>query len=355
MKKSQLRNIIKEVIRGNPQLLNEQVQGAAVCAIICNPGPNDCTQTICDTNFITICDGPGYTNCTTPVVGDYMVSTSVKPNCQMGVSYNTSWEVTYISGYDTPNGMRMRYHQCDYVGWQPPSFDCIPGQGCIDPGTGQGQYANLSGWNGCQANCIEPSFNCKVDKHGNTSCINPGDGTGQYSTLQDCQAICTMHQVGVGHTLGSEPKSFDCKIDKFGNTSCTDPGNGNGQYSTLQDCQANCVIATANDDDDDMGFVDDPPNPNACNATMTLSNYNPAAYSGTITINFSGPTKYAFNLKGPNPTGIINTIMSSGPIMGPTVNTTGPVNVGTYTLDYECDLNNLSNITLPNQVTLDVP
>jgi hypothetical protein len=234
------------------------------------------------------------------------------------------------------------------------TYNCDSNNQCQINTTGTGQYQTLSA---CQAVCVAPpieSYNCSIDKFGNTSCTDPGDGSGQYLTLQNCQEGCVRHSVSNDDRAGDEnPRiSFDCKVDKFGNTSCIDPYTGNGEYSTLAACQAGCEGPTQISNDD--RFVDNPVDPNVCNAIMTLNNHDPINHSGNISIEFSGPIRYAFNLKGPDPTGNINTLMSSGPMMGPTLNYNGPINTGIYTLDYECGLNNTSNITLPLQTTLTV-
>jgi len=127
LKKSQLRNIIKESIK---QLMSEQPVGAKVTAKICNPTPNECQGTMSSGFHITICDGPGWgQNCSTPNVGDYFVSTAVGTGCGSGGGsamgyYKTSWEVVQLDDFGPEDGKRMRYHQCDYD---------EPEQGCTDP------------------------------------------------------------------------------------------------------------------------------------------------------------------------------------------------------------------------------
>jgi hypothetical protein len=105
------------------------------------------------------------------------------------------------------------------IGSITPSWDCIQGS-CVDPGTGQGNYASLLA---CQANCIlvAPSWNCV---QGN--CIDPGNGQGTYTSLSSCQSNCVVAQ------------SWDC--DGQGN--CLDPGTGNGMYTNLSACETNCIV-----------------------------------------------------------------------------------------------------------------
>ena len=105
------------------------------------------------------------------------------------------------------------------IGSITPSWDCIQGS-CVDPGTGQGNYASLLA---CQANCIlvAPSWNCV---QGN--CIDPGNGQGTYTSLSSCQSNCVIAQ------------SWDC--DGQGN--CLDPGTGNGMYTNLSACETNCIV-----------------------------------------------------------------------------------------------------------------
>ena len=73
------------------------------------------------------------------------------------------------------------------------SWDC-DGQGnCSDPGTGNGQYNNLSQ---CQSSCIVPSWDC--DAQGN--CYDPGTGLGIYSSVSACETECvnvSVYEIGL--------------------------------------------------------------------------------------------------------------------------------------------------------------
>tara|TARA_R110001592_G_scaffold121308_4_gene326743 strand:+ start:450 stop:1367 length:918 start_codon:yes stop_codon:yes gene_type:complete len=303
MKKSQLRNIIREVIKeNNSQLLNEQnVQGAAITAVICDPQPNECNQPRIESDYITICAGPGWTNCVTPQVGDYFTSQAVNSACNSGQGMGTtSWEVVSIQGYGPEDGKRLGYHQCNYIGNVPTSFNCSgpPNYTCSDPGNGLGTYTTQ---NQCQTNCnpsIPPSFNCKCcDKFGNGNCTDPGDGSGQYSDLATCKAECEMERID--NILSLSPD------DNFGN-----PYNPNPQDS--------CT--------------------GPCNATMV---YN----SGTIEIRFYGECPYEYNLRGPQGGGIINTLVSQNQTMSNQINYI-TTNLGTYTLDYGCADGMMGTVTL---------
>ena len=111
-------------------------------------------------------------------------------------------------------------------------------------------------------------------------------------------------------------KSWNCKWTKFGHQ-CKDPGDGSGLYNSLATCQGHCHEAFQDlTSDDGLGSLEPfDPGTQSCNAIMTLSNHDPINSSGTITINFSGGSDYAFELKGPDPTGNINTLISSGPMI----------------------------------------
>ena len=154
----------------------------------------------------------------------------------------------------------------------------------------------------------------------------------------DCQSVCPNC---------IEP-SFNCKRSKFGN-SCVDPGDGSGQYTTLQDCQEDCIQLRANDDDRSVDRNDDNPiNPNqgsTCNATIT--HILPPA--NQLKFVFSGPSNWAYEITGPDPLGNINTLMSSNNSSAQTVyyGQSGYLNPGIYSLNYQCGVNNTSIITLP--------
>lgn len=67
----------------------------------------------------------------------------------------------------------------------PASWDCNPVNGCLDPGTGLGQYTSLSA---CQTACsVTASWECDQVN----GCYDPGTGLGQYTTLAACQAVCS--------------------------------------------------------------------------------------------------------------------------------------------------------------------
>jgi hypothetical protein len=77
---------------------------------------------------------------------------------------------------------------CAFSTYTFPSWDCINGMTCIDPGTGQGQYPNQSA---CMTNCLfaPPSWECDISTG---ICSDPGTGNGQYTTLAACQSNCML-------------------------------------------------------------------------------------------------------------------------------------------------------------------
>ena len=141
-----------------------------------------------------------------------------------------------------------------------PSWDCINGMTCIDPGTGQGQYPNQSA---CMTNCLfaPDSWNCDISTG---ICSDPGTGNGQYTTLAACQSACTVTPswdcdpstgscFDPGTGLGQYPTQIDCILDSCGNTpnpswdcvegACVDPGTGIGIYSSLTACNQVCGVS----------------------------------------------------------------------------------------------------------------
>jgi len=102
------------------------------------------------------------------------------------------------------------------------SWDCTPGQGCSDPGTGLGAYTTLSA---CQSNCsITPTWDCNPV----TGCFDPGTGLGAYTTFMDCDTSCSIIN-----------PSWNCI-----NGACVDPGTGQGSYTNYSTCVTACVTPT---------------------------------------------------------------------------------------------------------------
>ena len=64
------------------------------------------------------------------------------------------------------------------------TFDCDPTTGCFDPGTGNGQFSNLLGPNGCQANCLDECVDVKAVK-----CGNPYSQPGGQQAVYDFSCI----------------------------------------------------------------------------------------------------------------------------------------------------------------------
>ena len=115
-----------------------------------------------------------------------------------------------------------------------PSWDCTTG-GCIDPGTGLGQFATQAN---CQSMCINiaPSWDCI-----NGTCIDPGTGLGAYNSLGVCNSACAI------------TPSWDCITGQ----GCIDPGTGQGSYNSLVACNSVCAT-TPSWDCDGMGTCTDP-------------------------------------------------------------------------------------------------
>jgi hypothetical protein len=75
---------------------------------------------------------------------------------------------------------------CTFSEYTFPSWDCINGMTCLDPGTGQGEFPNQSA---CMTNCLfaPSSWDCDVSTG---ICSDPETGNGQYSTFAACQSAC---------------------------------------------------------------------------------------------------------------------------------------------------------------------
>jgi|GEM_PF-4895834 hypothetical protein len=112
---------------------------------------------------------------------------------------------------------------CTFSIYNFPSWDCINGMTCIDPGTGQGQYPNQSA---CMTNCLfaPDSWDCDISTG---ICSDPGTGNGQYTTLAACQSACAV------------TPSWDC--DPV--SGCFDPGTGLGMYSSITACNQVCGVS----------------------------------------------------------------------------------------------------------------
>ena len=169
-------------------------------------------------------------NLEVPIGNDFQLGISAsntglyRNNASANYPYNiaSAINITSSSATSTPFGYYYFFYDievetpCDVS--SNVSWDC-DGQGnCSDPGTGNGQFSNLSQ---CQSSCIVPSWDC--DAQGN--CYDPGTGNGQYNNLSQCQSSCIV-------------PSWDC--DAQGN--CYDPGTGNGQYNNLSQCQSSCIV-----------------------------------------------------------------------------------------------------------------
>ena len=112
---------------------------------------------------------------------------------------------------------------CTFSIYTFPSWDCINGMTCVDPGTGLGQYPNQSA---CMVNCLftPDSWDCDISTG---ICSDPGTGNGQYTTLTACQSACAV------------TPSWDC--DSV--SGCFDPGTGLGMYSSITACNQVCGVS----------------------------------------------------------------------------------------------------------------
>ena len=86
-----------------------------------------------------------------------------------------------------------------------------------------------------------------------------------------------------------------------------------------------------------------------CNAS--ISHILP---TNILQFQFSGPSNWAYEVNGPDPLGNINTLISSNNSSSQTVFYNGPLNPGTYTLKYQCNINSQSNITLTQNQSITI-
>ncbi len=135
-----------------------------------------------------------------------------------------------------------------------PSWDCNPGQGCYDPGTGSGAYTSLAA---CQSNCsITPSWDCDPVQ----GCYDPGTGQGAYTTYSACDTACSIVNpswdcingtcidplTGQGTYTNYNACVSACVTPTWDcvNGACIDPGTGQGAFTTYNACNANCIAST---------------------------------------------------------------------------------------------------------------
>jgi hypothetical protein len=90
------------------------------------------------------------------------------------------------------------------------SWDCVPGEGCYDFGTGNGQYNSLSA---CENDCevVTESWDCSSG----LGCSDPGTGNGQYNSLSACQNDCgsaSGYEIFVSVTEGNYPEEISWEI-----------------------------------------------------------------------------------------------------------------------------------------------
>ena len=107
-----------------------------------------------------------------------------------------------------------------------PSWDCVNGA-CIDPNSGNGQYASVSAclMDSCSVVPPAPSWDCI-----NGTCIDPQTGFGQYPTLNDC--------VFDSCDIMPPVSSWDC----IPGQGCYDPLTGMGMYSSQAACDNVCIV-----------------------------------------------------------------------------------------------------------------
>jgi len=130
-------------------------------------------------------------------------------------------------------------------------------------------------------------------------------------------------------------------------------------FGTQAECEEACTPCV-----DNIHIID---RPHASNDTRTTSITTTETCGATIThilppanklkFQFSGPTNWAYEITGPDPLGNINTLMSTNNSSAQTVlfGQSGYLNPGTYTLNYQCDVNNQSTITLPHTQSITIP
>ena len=223
---------MKELIK---KILNEQLgsqTGAKVCAVICDPKPNQTpVGEHCDGWFIKICH-TWNTGCQTPEVGDYMVSHS-----NMGM---TSWKITRIEEYGTVTDYRMRYPTCEYVS-----------EGCTDPQAcnfSQGYTQSCSNcciYEGCNdpnADNYSPGLWC-----GGGCCCDDTTGNG----YPDC---CTYTILGCTNpgavNYNPQANTDDGSCTAPTTYSCSDGQchlDVNGPHATLGECLVECSDCTHNE------------------------------------------------------------------------------------------------------------
>jgi hypothetical protein len=234
MKKSQLRKIIRESIKG---LLTEQVipnHHAAieieVCGCIgsalCSPGQPFSIGSVVSWGGGFLCNG---TTCTT---------NDTIPGQNEFVSYGFSggninnilnFKILNLNQPQNINPPNYDIQTAACSGGTPDTYDCINGA-CTFNLSGTGTFtggSSINNYNDCLVNCttVTPSWDCDPI----TGCLDPGTGLGQYTTLSTCQLNCVT-------------PSWDCN-----NGVCSDPGTGNGQYSTITACQQNCSVSGCTD------------------------------------------------------------------------------------------------------------
>ena len=140
-------------------------------------------------------------------------------------TYNACLIITFLDSVSMSTCVSTHCESILISNSPPASWDCTPANGCLDPGTGLGQYSTLTA---CQTACGIPSWDCDPV----TGCYDPGTGLGQYTSFVHCDTTC-------GST---NTPSWDC--DPV--TGCYDPGTGAGLYTTLSTCLAVCGSTTSN-------------------------------------------------------------------------------------------------------------
>ena len=188
---------------------------------------NVITGSFCPTIFDPVCgcDGVQYANSCLADCADVPWTSAISNGMPGGFlpCVTPSWDCNPGQGcYDagTGQGIYASLAACQSNCSITPSWDCNPIQGCFDPGTGQGAYAT---YNACNTACsiVIPSWNCI-----NGACIDPGTGQGTYTNYNACATACVT-------------PTWDCI-----NGACIDPGTGQGAYATYNACNTNCIALT---------------------------------------------------------------------------------------------------------------
>ena len=243
-----------------PGMMNASVNGVSIYDYTWNNGISGVNQMaiypgwcVLITDLISGCDTTICENCIPDTLALCPCPMIYMPVCGCdGIQYANSC-IAICAGVGwtpaVPNGQLGGFLPCTS-----PSWDCNPGQGCYDPGTGLGAYSSLAA---CQSNCsITPSWDC----HPVQGCFDPGTGLGQYTTYSACDTVCSTVNpswdcingacidplTGQGAYTNYNACVSACIMPSWDciNGSCIDPGTGLGSYTSYNACNVNCIAPT---------------------------------------------------------------------------------------------------------------